>query len=63
MSHALPTRALITGASRGIGAATAIAFAKAGVNLALVARSAEALESVAAAARELGVAADSYPID
>ncbi|MDG2617893.1 SDR family oxidoreductase [Thermoleptolyngbya sichuanensis A183] len=63
MSHALPTRALITGASRGIGAATAIAFAKAGVNLALVSRSADSLESVAAAARKLGVAADTYPID
>ena len=39
---------LITGASRGIGAASARAFAAAGAKVALVARSAEQIESLAA---------------
>jgi NAD(P)-dependent dehydrogenase (short-subunit alcohol dehydrogenase family) len=39
--------AIVTGASRGIGAATAGAFAKAGYAVVLAARSAEALASVA----------------
>jgi NAD(P)-dependent dehydrogenase (short-subunit alcohol dehydrogenase family) len=39
--------ALITGASRGIGRATALAFARAGVNVALTARSKGELETVA----------------
>ena len=39
---------LITGASRGIGAAAARAFAAAGAKVALVARSAEQIESLAA---------------
>jgi NAD(P)-dependent dehydrogenase (short-subunit alcohol dehydrogenase family) len=38
--------ALLTGASSGLGRATAIALARAGANVALVARSAEELESV-----------------
>ncbi|MCY7335642.1 MAG: SDR family NAD(P)-dependent oxidoreductase, partial [Chamaesiphon sp.] len=42
--------ALITGASSGIGKATALAFAKAGINLALVGRSEEKLAAVASAA-------------
>ncbi len=43
---------LITGASRGIGAATARAFARRGVRLLLTARNAERLEAVARELRE-----------
>ena len=39
--------ALITGASRGIGAAAARAFAEAGANVALVARSRDAIAELA----------------
>lgn len=44
---------LITGASRGIGAATALTLARAGAKLVLTARDAERLAQVAARAREL----------
>ncbi|VEP15480.1 Short-chain alcohol dehydrogenase [Hyella patelloides LEGE 07179] len=56
-------RAIITGASSGIGKATALAFAKSGIDLALVSRSSEKLEAVANAAREVGVEAKSYAVD
>lgn len=46
--------ALITGASSGIGAATALAFAKAGVKLVLVARRQERLEQLAEQIRTHG---------
>lgn len=46
--------AIVTGASRGIGRATAIAFAKEGAKVALVARGLEDLEAVAAEIREAG---------
>jgi NADP-dependent 3-hydroxy acid dehydrogenase YdfG len=55
--------ALITGASSGIGKATALAFAKAGINLVLVSRTQEKLEPVAIAAREHGVQAHTYVLD
>ena len=55
--------ALITGASSGIGKATALAFAKAGINLALVGRSPEKLAAVALAAEAVGVRAKSYVVD
>jgi gluconate 5-dehydrogenase len=47
-------RALVTGASRGIGRACAIGLAGAGADVALVARDRAALEQVAAEIRSLG---------
>lgn len=47
--------ALITGAGRGIGRATAIAFAKEGINVGLLGRTAENLEKVAGELAEHGV--------
>jgi NADP-dependent 3-hydroxy acid dehydrogenase YdfG len=56
-------RALIAGASSGIGKATALAFAKAGIDVALVSRDREKLEAVASAAAEVGAKAEAYPLD
>src|SRR4028118_1364584 len=55
--------ALITGASSGIGKATALEFATAGINLALVSRSPEKLEAVAQTAIEAGVKVKAYTLD
>jgi NAD(P)-dependent dehydrogenase (short-subunit alcohol dehydrogenase family) len=55
--------ALVVGASRGIGAATARAFADAGATVALAARDANALESVARAIQEAGGQALAIPTD
>jgi NADP-dependent 3-hydroxy acid dehydrogenase YdfG len=55
--------ALITGAGSGIGKATALAFAKAGINLALVGRSQDKLTAVAMAAEAVGVKAKTYVVD
>lgn len=60
--------ALITGAGRGIGRATAIAFAKEGVHVGLVGRTPENLEHVAEELKQYGVktataAADVADID
>ena len=63
MTLATQRCALITGASSGIGKATALAFASSGINLALVSRSQEKLEAVAIAARQTGVSVKVYPLD
>lgn len=63
MSASNEKRALITGASSGIGKATALAFAEAGINVALVSRSQEKLEAVARKASNFGVEAKAYPLD
>lgn len=55
--------ALVTGASSGIGRATALAFAQAGIHLALVSRTQSKLEAVAADAAQYGVTVRCYPID
>jgi short-subunit dehydrogenase len=56
-------RALITGASSGIGRATALAFAQAGISLALVSRSQDKLDAVATEARGSGVEVTVHPLD
>ncbi|MEA5471021.1 SDR family oxidoreductase [Spirulina sp. 06S082] len=56
-------RAAITGASSGIGKATALAFAGAGIDVALVSRSREKLQAVVEEAQALGVEAKAYVVD
>ena len=56
-------RALVTGASRGIGRSTALALAQAGVDLALAARGADELGQVAAEVSALGRKAFAIPCD
>lgn len=55
--------ALVTGASRGIGEAIAVALARDGNDVALAARSAEALEKVAARCAESGARTAVIPTD
>ncbi len=55
--------ALVTGASSGLGRATAIALAKAGADVALVARSAQELESVKEEVSKTGRRALALPTD
>ncbi|HEX2988789.1 MAG TPA: SDR family oxidoreductase [Chloroflexota bacterium] len=55
--------ALVTGASRGIGAGMALALAEAGADMALVARTEDALESTATRVRALGRKALVVPTD
>jgi NAD(P)-dependent dehydrogenase (short-subunit alcohol dehydrogenase family) len=54
---------LVTGASRGIGAATAEALAVAGARVVLAARNGEAIEAIAQAIRESGGDARAVPTD
>lgn len=63
-SHWLAGRlAVVTGASRGIGAATAEAIAAAGARVVLAARDREALDAVARRIRDMGGEATPAPTD
>ena len=62
-SSSSQANAIITGASSGIGKATALALAKAGINVALVSRSLNSLETVAQACTQQGVKAKPYVMD
>jgi NAD(P)-dependent dehydrogenase (short-subunit alcohol dehydrogenase family) len=55
--------ALVTGASRGIGAATALALAKAGAHVVAVARTVGGLEELDDAIRAVGASATLVPLD
>jgi len=63
MTSETQQRALVTGASSGIGRATAIAFAQAGIDLALVARSQNKLDALAQDLAQYGVEVKTYSID
>ena len=54
---------LITGASTGIGRATAERYGKNDAHVVLLARNAERLDSVAASIRKSGGTATAFPID
>ena len=56
-------KVIVTGASSGIGRATALSLARRGADIALVARRRDQLEEVAAAARSAGVRALVSPCD
>ena len=56
-------KAIITGASSGIGQATALAFAKAGIEVALVSRTLEKLEKLALKITAAGGKAKVYSLD
>jgi NADP-dependent 3-hydroxy acid dehydrogenase YdfG len=55
--------AVVTGASSGVGKSTALALAKEGASVALVARRADVLEQLAGEIKSLGVDALPYPAD
>jgi NAD(P)-dependent dehydrogenase (short-subunit alcohol dehydrogenase family) len=63
MSSQPPQRVLITGASRGIGKATALTFAKSGVSSILIGRSAESLAIVVAEVQSLGGESCAFALD
>jgi len=56
-------RALVTGGGRGIGRATVLGLARAGVDVAVAARTREEIETVAEEARTLGVRAAALTAD
>ena len=57
------TTALLTGASRGIGRATALALARRGVALSLLGRPSEGLARAVAELREAGTSVATFPCD
>ncbi|AFY56236.1 short-chain dehydrogenase of unknown substrate specificity [Rivularia sp. PCC 7116] len=59
----LKKRALITGASSGIGKQTALAFASSGIDVALLGRSEQKLAAVENAVKKHGVNAKTYVVD
>ncbi len=59
----MPGLAVVTGPTRGIGRATAIALARRGLDVVLLGRGADALAEVAAEVRALGVTASAVPCD
>lgn len=63
MTSRIERHALITGASSGIGKATALAFAKAGIDVALVSRSQDKLEAITSTLQDVGVKAKAYCVD
>lgn len=56
-------RALVTGASQGLGLAVSCALAQAGAHVSLVARGREKLEALVEALRSAGHAAEALPLD
>jgi len=60
---AASTRALVTGASSGIGREIALTFARTGVEIAVVGRSQAKLEALVAAADQQGTRAKAYHLD
>jgi NADP-dependent 3-hydroxy acid dehydrogenase YdfG len=60
---AAPAVAVVTGASAGVGRATARAFAQQGCDVTLLARDPERLEALAAELRQAGVRALAIPTD
>lgn len=59
----LPRRALVTGASRGLGRAIAIALAQSGYDVAIVSRSLDSLQPVQEELAACGVVAKAYAAD
>jgi NAD(P)-dependent dehydrogenase (short-subunit alcohol dehydrogenase family) len=59
----LQKNAVVTGASRGLGRAIALALARAGANLVLIARDTAALQRVASEVEQLGQRALALPCD
>lgn len=63
MAHNQNKTAIVTGASRGIGLATALRFGRAGYSLVIAARSPGDLEQALKQVRETGVECEAVPVD